>query len=241
MLRRLFGAAALAVAIILLSPIASEAKKITPGSIVSDFKRCVSAEMKGRKGCHASGVKRTVVRHKPKPVIVKKQRSLPPDAPSVASGETPAAEIETKKVVVVDPPVTSLEERTRLPKSIEPKLAKGGNLRAMAERHATAAGVPVALALKVVAHESGWKPGVTGKAGEVGLMQIKLSTARGIGYRGTRKQLYQPDVNLRWGMKYLAGAHRLAGGDTCGTLSRYNAGHGFKGRRTGYCRKVLAE
>src|SRR3990167_7854232 len=124
MLRRLFGAAALAVAIILLSPIASEAKKITPGSIVSDFKRCVSVEMKGRKGCHASGTKRTVVRHKPKPVIVKKQRAPAPEAPAIASVETPAAKIETKKVVVVDPPVVSPEKPVRLSKSVTPKLTK---------------------------------------------------------------------------------------------------------------------
>ncbi|ODN68979.1 hypothetical protein A6302_03703 [Methylobrevis pamukkalensis] len=38
-------------------------------------------------------------------------------------------------------------------------------------------------------------------------------------------QLYEPETNLHWGMTYLAGAYRLAGGDTCGAVLRYNAGH----------------
>jgi len=79
------------------------------------------------------------------------------------------------------------------------------------------------------------------KAGEIGLMQIKLATARGMGYKGSRKQLYNPATNLYWGMKYLGKAHRLAGGSTCGTILKYNAGHGAKrmnpiSRR--YCNRI---
>ena len=73
--------------------------------------------------------------------------------------------------------------------------------------------------------ESSFRAGVTGGAGEIGLMQIKLSTARGMGYKGSRKQLYNPSTNLYWGMKYLGRAYQLAGGSTCGTILRYNAGH----------------
>ena len=48
--------------------------------------------------------------------------------------------------------------------------------------HARANGVPVDLARAVVKHESRFKADATGAAGEIGLMQIKLSTARGMGY-----------------------------------------------------------
>ena len=78
----------------------------------------------------------------------------------------------------------------------------------------------------VVRIESNWNAGLTGRAGEVGLMQIKHQTARGVGYTGTRAALYNPETNIKWGMRYLAGAYRLAGGDTCGTVLRYQGGHG---------------
>ena len=49
-------------------------------------------------------------------------------------------------------------------------------------------------------------------------MQIKLQTARGVGYKGSAKGLYDPATNLRYGMKYLGQAHKLAGGDLCRTV-----------------------
>jgi len=106
-------------------------------------------------------------------------------------------------------------------------------------KHARANGVPIELARAVVKHESGYRAGVTGQAGEIGLMQIKLATARGMGYKGSAKGLYEPATNLRWGMKYLGKARKLAGGSECGTLSRYNGGHGTKRMIRGYCSKVI--
>lgn len=108
-------------------------------------------------------------------------------------------------------------------------------------RHAQAAGVPVALAMAVVRIESNHNPKARGRAGEVGLMQIKPQTARGMGFSGSTSALYDPDTNLKWGMKYLAGAYKLAGGDTCGTILRYQGGH-YARRMTSaasaYCGKV---
>lgn len=96
------------------------------------------------------------------------------------------------------------------------------------DREARSNGVPVALARAVVRIESNWNPRLTGGAGEVGLMQIKHPTAKGIGYRGSRAALYDPATNVKWGMRYLAGAYRLAGGDTCGTVMRYQGGYGAR-------------
>ena len=107
--------------------------------------------------------------------------------------------------------------------------------------HAQANGIPVNLAHAVVRHESGYRPDVTGRAGEIGLMQIKYATAKGIGYRGSRQGLYDPETNIKWGMKYLGQAQQLSGGSECGTLSRYNGGLGRKGLIKSYCRKVLRQ
>ena len=114
-------------------------------------------------------------------------------------------------------------------------------LHALIERHASDAGIPVALAHAIVRVESNYNPKARGRAGEVGLMQIKPATARGMGYSGGAKGLYDPETNIRYGMKYLAGAHRLGGGDVCGTILRYNAGHGARRMNkvsAAYCAKV---
>lgn len=104
-------------------------------------------------------------------------------------------------------------------------------------------GVPASLAHAVVRHESNFQPNVRGRAGEIGLMQIKLSTARGLGYSGSAKGLYEPSTNVQYGMKYLAIAQKLGGGSTCGTILKYNAGHGAKRMNptsARYCSQVKA-
>jgi len=93
---------------------------------------------------------------------------------------------------------------------------------AAVRRHARAAGVPVRIALAVVRQESSFRPGVTGRAGEIGLMQIKCATARGVGYRGSCRGLYNVSTNLRYGMRYLRKALRR------GSVAYYNAGIGAK-------------
>lgn len=127
--------------------------------------------------------------------------------------------------------------------SLAPSLAPAGdaNINAMVDRYAAAAGVPAHLARGVVRVESNFNPRVTGRAGEVGLMQIKYQTARGIGFTGTRAQLYDPATNLEWGMKYLAQAYRLGGNTDCGAVLRYQAGHGatrMTGAAQAYCAKI---
>lgn len=117
----------------------------------------------------------------------------------------------------------------------------GSPYDAIIAKHAARHGVPLSLARAVVRVESNFRPNARGSAGEIGLMQIKHATARGMGYSGSAKGLYDPETNIRYGMKYLAGAHRLGGGDTCGTILRYNAGHGARRMNkisAAYCAKV---
>lgn len=108
------------------------------------------------------------------------------------------------------------------------KRGSRGNYRKLIAKHARANGVPLKLAMAVVEVESNFRSKARGAAGEIGLMQIMPRTARYIGYRGKMKNLYNPDTNLRYGMKYLGKAYRLGGGSTCGAILKYNAGHGAK-------------
>lgn len=84
--------------------------------------------------------------------------------------------------------------------------------------HAEGANVPIDTALAVVLQESSFRPNVTGAAGEIGLMQLKCQTARGIGYKGTCSDLYDPDTNLHYGLRYLRKALNR------GSVAYYNAG-----------------
>lgn len=112
---------------------------------------------------------------------------------------------------------------------------------ALIQKFANKYDVPVNLAHAVVRVESNYKARTKGAAGEIGLMQIKPSTARGLGFNGSVQDLYDPATNLEYGMRYLARAHKLSGGNTCGTILKYNAGHGAKKMNAisaKYCSKV---
>ncbi len=97
---------------------------------------------------------------------------------------------------------------------------------ALIEKYAAMNGVPVELATAVIQIESNFRPTVRGSAGEIGLMQVKPATARLMGYRGSDYGLFDPETNIRYGMKYLAGAQARGNGKICGTILKYNAGHG---------------
>jgi soluble lytic murein transglycosylase-like protein len=119
--------------------------------------------------------------------------------------------------------------------------APSGSIPAMVTAEAQRAGVSPALAHAVVKVESRYQPNATGRGGYVGLMQLSYRTAQGMGFKGSRQALYQPSNNLTYGMRYLAQAVRLAGGSTCGAVSKYQGGHGVRGVTAAgavYCAKV---
>lgn len=93
-------------------------------------------------------------------------------------------------------------------------------------RAAAGTGLPVAVADAVARIESGYDPTVVGSVGEVGLMQVRPTTAAMLGFRGTVAELAAPEINVRYGVRYLAEAWRRADGDLCRALMKYRAGHG---------------
>ena len=84
---------------------------------------------------------------------------------------------------------------------------------ALVATHAKANDVPEALIHRVIVRESKYQKDLVGACGCIGLMQIKLGTARGLGYTGDAQGLHDADTNLTYGVKYLAGAYRAANGD----------------------------
>lgn len=113
--------------------------------------------------------------------------------------------------------------------------------RAIARREAEARGLPPEVADAVMHVESDYNPGARGGAGEVGLMQVMPPTARLLGFSGTAEQLAVPETNIRLGVRYLARAWKLAGGDVCTAAMKYRAGHGetrFSVKSVDYCRRI---
>jgi hypothetical protein len=88
---------------------------------------------------------------------------------------------------------------------------------------ADALGVNPTLALAIAYHESRFRPNVKrGEDGEVGLMQIKPSTAAGLGY--TMQDILKPEKNIEAGVKYIKEALDVTGNDMRLAPIYYNGG-----------------
>src|SRR6266702_5472827 len=97
--------------------------------------------------------------------------------------------------------------------------------------HAKANNVPEALVHRVIVRESKYRPDLVGRGGTIGLMQIKLATARGLGYTGDAAGLRDPDTNLTYAVKYLAGAYHAANGDHARAIRYYAGGYYYAAKR----------
>jgi soluble lytic murein transglycosylase-like protein len=113
----------------------------------------------------------------------------------------------------------------------QPCFAQKAAYDAMVASHANANGVPEALVHRVIVRESKYHASLIGRGGTIGLMQIKLATARGLGYTGTAEGLRDPETNLTYAVKYLAGAFRAAGGDFNRSVAYYAGGYYYAAKR----------
>ena len=113
-----------------------------------------------------------------------------------------------------------------------PDESTGSNLDGLIAQHAAANNVPEELVRRVIKRESRGNPRVISK-GNYGLMQIRLGTARAMGYRGTAAGLLDPDTNMTYAVKYLAGAYRVAGGNHDRAVHYYAAGYYYAAKRQG--------
>ncbi|WP_142586175.1 lytic transglycosylase domain-containing protein, partial [Methylobacterium symbioticum] len=113
------------------------------------------------------------------------------------------------------------------------------NIDALIEQQAKANGVPASFVHAVVKRESNYNPRAKGGSA-LGLMQIKHATAKSLGYTGDAAGLYDPEVNLRYGVAYLAGAYKTARGNLSQAYSYYNRGYYYAAKRQGVSTEVAA-
>ncbi len=119
------------------------------------------------------------------------------------------------------------------------KTARRRPIRELIAVHATKYSVPQHLVRRVIAAESGYN--ATARNGPyIGLMQIALPTARGLGYRGNAAGLADPDTNLRYGVAYLANAYHIAHGDEDRAVRLYRSGYYHEAKRQGMVGELIA-
>ena len=106
-------------------------------------------------------------------------------------------------------------------------------LDGMAAAQASANGVPVSLVERVIKRESGGNPRAVSR-GNYGLMQIRLGTARAMGYSGSAAGLLDAQTNMTYAVRYLAGAYRAAGGNESRAVALYARGYYYEAKAQGF-------
>jgi soluble lytic murein transglycosylase-like protein len=106
-------------------------------------------------------------------------------------------------------------------------------LDGMAAAQASANGVPVSLVERVIKRESGGNPGAVSR-GNYGLIQIRLGTARAMGYSGSAAGLLDAQTNMTYAVRYLAGAYRAAGGNENRAVALYARGYYYQAKAQGF-------
>lgn len=104
-------------------------------------------------------------------------------------------------------------------------------LNKLIKRYAGLYGVPESLVHRVVHRESKYDPQAYNKRGFFGLMQIKYSTAKSMGYTGTPEGLLDAETNLKYAIKYLRGAWLVADNEPENAVKLYARGYYYDAKR----------
>jgi len=97
------------------------------------------------------------------------------------------------------------------------------------EKYSTEFNVPTTLIYAIINKESVFNPTSiryehTLKEKSFGLMQILVSTARWLGFKGDEFLLVRPDTNIHYGTKYISYQLNRYKGDVKKAIAAYNAG-----------------
>jgi len=106
-------------------------------------------------------------------------------------------------------------------------------LDGMAAAQASSNGVPVSLVERVIKRESGGNPRAVSR-GNYGLMQIRLGTARAMGFSGSAAELLDAQTNMTYAVRYLAGAYRAANGNESRAVALYARGYYYQAKAQGF-------
>jgi hypothetical protein len=97
-----------------------------------------------------------------------------------------------------------------------------GALSSLIKKYTTGTDVDPELAAAIIYRESGNNPGAVSSTGAEGLMQLMPGTAKQYGVTDS----FDPDQNIRGGVRFLADLLKKYGGDKDKVIAAYNAGPG---------------
>ncbi|MFB9951772.1 transglycosylase SLT domain-containing protein [Rhizobium puerariae] len=172
------------------------------------------------------------------PDMVALQSVIPtprPDRPTITAGRQPAASTATLAYAAQPHAVAALSAMEFPPAPGEPLPSTASDappeISKLIKRYAGLYGVPESLVHRVVHRESRYDPKAYHKNGYWGLMQIKYSTAKSMGYEGTPNGLLDAETNLKYAIKYLRGAWLVADNQNDNAIKLYARGYYYDAKR----------
>ncbi|WP_083982784.1 lytic transglycosylase domain-containing protein [Devosia soli] len=112
-----------------------------------------------------------------------------------------------------------------------------GSLDGLISHYSNAYNVPESLVRRIIVRESGYNPAAR-NGPYYGLMQISYATARGMGYSGEAAGLLDAETNLRYAVRYLAGAYVTANNSPDRAVQLYASGYYYDAKRQGLLEKA---
>ncbi|UDF28873.1 UNVERIFIED_ORG: lytic transglycosylase domain-containing protein [Roseateles sp. XES5] len=160
--------------------------------------------------------------------------------PGFDTGEPEGLEqlVATHKIVPMAKPamisnaVLTTDTRLVVPQADQPFKKSGTPIDALITKYAALYGIPESLLHRVVKRESTYNPRAFNR-GHYGLMQIKYSTAKSMGYEGPAEGLFDAETNIKYAGKYLRGAWMVADDKNDGAVRLYAAGYYYHAKRKG--------
>ncbi|ODT48831.1 MAG: hypothetical protein BGO80_01240 [Devosia sp. 63-57] len=114
--------------------------------------------------------------------------------------------------------------------------SRHGALDGLITHYANAYKVPEELVRRIIVRESNYNPAAR-NGPYWGLMQISHATARGMGFSGDPSALLDAETNLRFAVRYLAGAYVTARGNHDQAVQFYARGYYYDAKRLGLLQK----
>lgn len=145
------------------------------------------------------------------------------------------------QVAVVAEPEPEAEAEPFIPMAFadpaQPGPTRSANLDGLISRYSGEYNVPESLVRRVIARESSYNPAAR-NGPYLGLMQIRHDTARSMGYRGDAAGLLDAETNLKYAVKYLAGAYIVGGRNQDQAVRNYSRGYYYDAKRQGLLEEV---
>lgn len=115
--------------------------------------------------------------------------------------------------------------------------SSSSNLDTLISKYSGHYNVPESLVRRVIARESGFNPAAR-NGPYLGLMQIRHDTARSMGYTGSAEGLLDAETNLKYAVKYLAGAYIVGDRNHDQAVRHYSRGYYYDAKRKGLLKEV---